>query len=104
MTAPLRVVGWLLVVIGILVVVFSRTIVFPGLERTLGIETIVGRENVSYEPDGSYLFTNPAAMLRWIASVAGVGTLTAEFGVACIFKARRGRQRSANKPMQPAPR
>lgn len=96
MTTLLRVIGWLLVVIGVLVVVFSRTIVFPGLELTLGIETIVGSENVSYQPDGSYYYTNPSAMMRWIASVAGVGLLIAAFGVTCVLKARREMRRLAN--------
>jgi len=100
MITLLRTLGWLLVVIGVLVVVFSRTIVFPGLELTLGIETIVGSENVRYEPDGSYIYTNPAAMMRWIASVAGVGFLIAAFGVACIFKARREMRKLANQTLQ----
>lgn len=96
----LRVLGWLLVVIGVLVVVFSRTIVFPGLELTLGIETIVGSENVRYEPDGSYIYTNPVAMMRWIASVAGVGVLIMAVGVVGILQARREKRRLANHALQ----
>lgn len=95
MITLLRVLGWLLVGIGVLVVVFSRTIVFPGLELALGIETIVGRENVSYQPDGSYYYTNPGAMIRWVASVAGVGVLIMAIGVVGILKARRERRRLA---------
>jgi hypothetical protein len=96
----LRVLGWTLVVMGILVVVFSRTIVFPGLELTLGIETIVGSENVSYQPDGSYYYTNPGAMIRWILSVAGVGLLIVAFGVFIIFKARWERRRILDERVQ----
>src|SRR5262245_40095331 len=75
------VLGWALLIIGLLITVFSRTIVFPGLERILGIETIVGRENVSYQADGSYFYTNPVAMMRWIASVAGIGLFVASLGI-----------------------
>ena len=85
----LRDTGWWLVVLGVLVAVFSRSIVFPGLEWLLGLERIVGSENVSYRPDGSYDYTNPGAMVRWIALVAGVGILMAAFGVVCILYARR---------------
>ena len=87
-------------VIGILVVVFSRILVFPGLELTLGIETIVGSEYVSYQPDGSYYYTNPGAMMRWIASVAGLGLLIAAFGFACVLKGRREMRKLANKALQ----
>ena len=81
--------------VGILVIAFSQYIVFPGLERIVGIETIVGRQNVYYQPDGGYYFTNPGAMVRWIASVVAVGLLVVLVGSACIFKARR----SANKTL-----
>jgi hypothetical protein len=93
MLTTLKVLGWTLVVMGVLIVVFSRSIVFPGLELSLGIETIVGSENVSYQPDGSYYYTNPGAMMRWIASVAGVGLLIAALGVFSILKARRESRR-----------
>jgi hypothetical protein len=58
--ATTKLLGWLLILLGALVVLFRERIVFPGLERLVGIETIVGRENVVYQPDGNYLFTNPA--------------------------------------------
>jgi hypothetical protein len=84
-----RAIGWSLVVLGVCIAVLSQKIVFPGLEALLGIETIVGRENVVYEPDGSYMFTNPGAMVLWIVSVAAIGV-----GVACgggwlLFQSRR---------------
>ena len=37
-----------LMVAGLLIIAFSEQIVFPGLERLIGIETIVGKANVSY--------------------------------------------------------
>ena len=69
--------------------VFSHRIVFPGLERIVGIETIVGKENVVYQSDGSYLFTNPSAMLRWIFSVVVVGLIVSLIGVWILIRARR---------------
>lgn len=72
---PRKFIGWLLMISGVLIVSFSQQIVFPGLERLVGIETIVGEENVVYQPDGGYLFTNPGAMARWILSVAAIGVL-----------------------------
>jgi ascorbate-specific PTS system EIIC-type component UlaA len=67
--------GCILIPIGLLVVAFSNKIVFPGLERLFGIEAIVGKENVVYEPDGGYYFTNPKAMVEWIGAVAILGFL-----------------------------
>jgi hypothetical protein len=73
------------------IVVLSQKIVFSGLEALLGIETIVGRENVVYEPDGSYMFTNPGAMVRWIVSVAVIGVALACGGSWFLFRCRRTR-------------
>jgi uncharacterized membrane protein len=84
-----KIVGWLLVLLGVLVAVFSEQIVFPGLERLVGIETIVGKENVVYQPDGGYLFTNPAAMIRWVLSVRAIGILICVSGGLVLFRARR---------------
>jgi hypothetical protein len=72
------------------VVVFSPKIVFPGLELLVGIETIVGRENVAYGPDGTYSFTNPGAMMRWILVVASIGLALAAIGSFMIFRTRNG--------------
>jgi hypothetical protein len=74
-------IGCILILIGLMVIAFSSQIVFPGLERLIGIETIVGKANVVYEADGSYLFTNPGAMVKWIASVAVIGMLISIVGV-----------------------
>ncbi len=49
---------------GLVVVVFSSKIAFPGFELLLGIEAIVGKENVIYLDDGGYMYTNPGAMVR----------------------------------------
>ncbi len=81
-----RILGSLLVVTGILVIFFSNKIVFPGLERLLGIETIVGRQNVVYQPDGGYLFTNPGAMMRWILSVALIGAVISLSGILLLHR------------------
>ncbi len=88
-TSRYKLLGWSLAIVGVLVAMFSRQIVFPGLERMLGIETIVGRDSVVYQPDGSYYFTNPGAMIRWISAVAGTGLVIAFLGAFVLFRARR---------------
>jgi len=87
--------GCVLILIGLLVIAFSKQIVFPGLERLIGIETIVGKENVGYLPGGGYGFTNPRAMVEWVLSVAIVGMLICASGIwlsgiRLKFPARRG--------------
>jgi hypothetical protein len=84
-----KITGWVFVLVGLIIMVFSHRIVFPGLERIVGIETIVGKENVVYQSDGSYLFTNPSAMLRWIFSVVVVGLIVSLIGVWILIRARR---------------
>ncbi len=83
-----RAVGWVFITLGILIAACSQQIVFPGLERLLGIETIVGRDSVTYLPDGGYAYTNPGAMVRWVVSVAAVGVLLAFTGAFMLFRAR----------------
>jgi hypothetical protein len=65
-------------------------IVFPGLEIILGIETLVGKESVSYiNPQNhseGYMFTNPGAMIKWIASVILIGVLTIVAGITILLK------------------
>jgi hypothetical protein len=80
--------AWSIIASGVLVIIFSNRIVFPGLERIVGIETIVGAQNVVYQPDGSYLFTNPSAMIRWIVSVAVVGIVISLCGVLLLLRSR----------------
>jgi hypothetical protein len=84
---PKRVTGCLLIVLGVLVVGFSHKIVFPGLERLFGVETIVGKGNVAYQPGGGYLFTNPGTMIWWVLSVAAVGVLMCLSGAWLLFRA-----------------
>ena len=81
--------AWFIIASGAFVVIFSNRIVFPGLERIVGIETIVGAQNVVYQPDGSYLVTNPGAMLRWIASVAAIGMAISLCGVLLLLRTRK---------------
>ena len=67
--------------LGLLVICFSTKIVFPGLERLIGIEALVGKENVVYNSDGSYILTNSGAMAKWILSVAALGLVIHAIGI-----------------------
>jgi len=87
--ASKRAFGWVLVGAGVCIAAFSQKIVFPGLESLVGIETIVGKQNVVYLPEGGYAYTNPGAMVRWISSVAAVGVVLAATGCAVLFRSRR---------------
>ena len=78
---PKNVFGCILIVLGLLVIAFSDKIVFSGLARLIGIETIVGKENVVYQSDGSCYFTNPRAMVEWDLSVAIAGLLISSIGI-----------------------
>jgi hypothetical protein len=81
-----RMIGWLCILSGSAIVLCSPKIVFPGLELLLGIEQIVGSQSVWYLPDGSYMYTNPSAAMKWIALVALVGvTLTTLGCVVLLF-------------------
>ncbi len=84
-----RTIGLALMAFGILILAFSRFIVFPGLEVMLGIDTLVGRENVNYQPDGSYVYTNPGAIAAWILAVSGIGLLIAVVGALTLFRTRK---------------
>lgn len=83
-----RAIGWSLLGVGICISVFSHKIVFPGLESLLGIERLVGKQNVVYLADGGYAYTNPGAMVRWIASVVMVGVVLAASGGILLFRTR----------------
>jgi hypothetical protein len=63
------------------------------LERIVGIETIVGKENVVYQSDGSYLFTNPGAMAKWIFSVAAIGIAVSLIGILILLWSKKRNQR-----------
>jgi hypothetical protein len=86
--ASKRAFGWAMVGAGLCIVVFSQRIVFPGLESLLGIEAIVGKQNVVYLPEGGYAYTNPGARVRWVFSVAAAGVVLAAGGCAVLFRSR----------------
>jgi len=90
--APKKVTGWFLVLLGATVVVFREPIVFPGLERLVGIETIVGKENVVYPPEGGYGFTNPTAQMYWISSVGAIGVAICAVGIWLLIRANKDRK------------
>jgi hypothetical protein len=86
---PRKLIGWLLIVSGVLILVFSNKIVFPGLERLIGIDAIVGTQNVFYQPDGGYLYTNPGAVVRWVSSIAAIGISIALTGVLVLIHQKK---------------
>jgi hypothetical protein len=72
--------GSLVMLTGLLVIAFSNNIVFSGVARLVGIETIIGKDNVVYNADGSYYFTNPRAVVEWVGSAMLLGVLIIVFG------------------------
>jgi hypothetical protein len=62
-----KLLGWSLAIVGVLMAVFSQPIVFPGLERLLGIETIVGRETLFIS---RMVVTSSAIPARWFVGSA----------------------------------
>ena len=89
-----KTVAWLVILLGVLIVAFSQKIVFPVLAEVVGIETIVGKQNVVYQADGSYVFTNPSGMVRWTASVAAGGAFIGSLGIWLLQRTRRIEQSS----------
>ena len=83
--------GVILMIVGSTICVFSNKIVFPGLEVVLGIERIVGKDSVVYLDGGGYIYTNPGAMVRWIAGVVLVGVVIFGFGAVMCFRGKRSR-------------
>lgn len=82
--------GWMLALIGALVVLFSKWIVFPGLVWLVGIETIAGKNNIAYMPDGTYHFINPKPATQWVMSVIVIGVLI--WLVGCWMLFQRGKK------------
>ena len=78
--------------IGALVVIFSKWIVFPGMVWLVGLETIAGRNNIAYASDGTYHFINPKPATQWVLSVIAVGVLIWVVGCWMSFS-RRNRER-----------
>jgi hypothetical protein len=85
--APKKVMGCFLILLGATVITFRELIVFPGLERLIGIEAIVGKENVVYLPEEGYGFTNPAAQMHWISSVGALGVAICSIGAWLLMRA-----------------
>lgn len=83
-------IGIILIVLGALTIVFSEEILFPYISNIVGIETIVGKDNVIYDnpsdPNSSYCFTNPVAMIVWKAGIALCGLILLCFGLAIVFR------------------
>ncbi len=73
--------GLILILLGLLTVCFCDKIVFPGLSHLVGIEKIVGANNVVHRPDGTYYFTNPRPMVEWTLSVMVFGILIVVIGI-----------------------
>jgi hypothetical protein len=94
----MKTIGRLLIAVGLLITVLSPKIVFPGLERLIGIEAIVGKENVSYNNDKTYMFTNPGAMMRWTMAVAACGITVCAAGLVLVLKNRKNN--GANNRLQ----
>jgi hypothetical protein len=84
----MKILGIILMIAGGMIAGLCNKIVSPGLEVVLGIERIVGKENVVYLDGGGYVFTNPEAMVKWIASVALIGIAILGFG-ARIYRRKR---------------
>ena len=80
--------GTMLMLLGLGITIFSNKIVFPGLERLLGIEAIVGKGNVVYQETGGYYYTNPGAMAHWVLSVAGIGVVVFAIGLFLFWKGK----------------
>jgi hypothetical protein len=71
------------------VVVLSPKIVSPGLVCIFGVETIFGRDNIVYRPDGSSYLTRPAAVIGWVWSIAAIGLLVCALGTWLLRSTRR---------------
>jgi hypothetical protein len=84
-----KIAGWLLVLIGVLVVVFSERIVIPAPKRLVVIETISGRQHVVYRPDGSHYQVSFNALCLWIFVVAVIGICICLSGGVLLYLARR---------------
>lgn len=77
--------NWILIFIGATICIFSPKIVTPGLELTLGTERLVGEHNVSRDADGTYVYTNPGAIVKWIDCVCLIGIGVASIGIGSLL-------------------
>ena len=76
--------GRVLRIAGIAIMLFSYFILFLVVEPIVGMEALVGKENVIREPNGSYLYTNPFAIWFWVAVVVVFGFLVNRIGWSLI--------------------
>ncbi|HTR44036.1 MAG TPA: hypothetical protein VMH87_20675 [Pseudomonadales bacterium] len=88
--------GWLFIFVGALLVLFSKPVVFRGLVWLLGMETIAGKNNIVYMPDGSYHLINPRPATVWIVSVVVIGILIWLAGCWMLFQPRKGDGRTGS--------
>ncbi len=94
---PRKLIGCALMVFGVFIAISSQEIVFPWLERLVGIEAIVGAQNVIYNPDGSYVFTNPGSIVRWLATVSAIGIAIALAGVLVLTRSKKNENAPQNR-------
>ena len=84
-----KIIAYITIFIGVFIIVFSKPIVFPILENTIGVERIVGKYNVIYSDGGEYYYTNPTAMMFWIIAIATIGLLIIILGIVILIKQKR---------------
>ena len=84
--------GWVLILIGALVVIFSKWIVFPGMVWLVGLETIAGKNNIAYTPGGGYHLIDPKPAMHWISSVIVIGVLIWLVGCWLLISRKPARQ------------
>ena len=80
-----KIASLLLIIAGIFTIFFSETIVFSWIERIVGIEALVGKENVVYFEGGGYVYTNPRAMIVWTGLVSLIGFLQMMAGIVSFI-------------------
>jgi hypothetical protein len=88
--------GWALILIGALAVLFSRWIVFSGLVWLVGLETIAGKNNIAYTPDGGYHLINPKPATYWVLSVIVIGVVVWLVGCWMLFQRRKAARQPGN--------
>ncbi|MEI6076230.1 MAG: hypothetical protein WCS94_11685 [Verrucomicrobiota bacterium] len=94
---PRKLIGCALMVFGVFIAISTQEIVFPWLERLVGIEAIVGARNVIYNPDGSYVFTNPGSIVRWLATVSTIGIAIALAGILVLTRSKKNENAPQNR-------
>jgi hypothetical protein len=67
-------------VLGIAIILFSYFILFMVVEPIIGMERIVGKENVIRDSTGGFAYTNSISILLWTFTIAFVGLLVNRIG------------------------